>query len=36
MAGNVTAGYALEAFAQGNGPGAAVAKVALRNLGAAE
>jgi conjugal transfer pilus assembly protein TrbC len=36
MAGNVTASYALEAFAQGNGPGAAVAKVALKNLGAAE
>jgi conjugal transfer pilus assembly protein TrbC len=36
MAGNVTAEYALEAFAQGNGPGAAVAKVALRNLGAPE
>jgi conjugal transfer pilus assembly protein TrbC len=36
MAGNVTAEYALETFAQGNGPGAAVAKVALRNLEAPE
>jgi conjugal transfer pilus assembly protein TrbC len=36
MAGNVTAGYALEAFAQGDGPGAPVARLALKNLGGAE
>ncbi len=36
MAGNVTAAYALEAFAQGNGPGAPVARLALKNLGDAE
>jgi conjugal transfer pilus assembly protein TrbC len=36
IAGNVTAGYALEAFVQGNGPGAGVAKLALKNLGGAE
>ncbi len=32
MSGNVTVAYALETFAHGNGPGARVAGVALRNL----
>lgn len=33
MSGNVTAGYALQAFAEANGPGALVARTALKNLG---
>ena len=33
MTGNVTASYALQAFADDNGPGALVARTALKNLG---
>ena len=36
LAGNVTTHYALETFAQGNGPGAPVARVALANMDRAQ
>ena len=36
MSGNVTASYALQTFADANGPGALVARTALRNLGGAK
>jgi len=36
MSGNVTTAYALQTFADGNGPGAAVARSALHNLERAE
>ena len=32
LAGNVTTGFALETFADGNGPGSPVARLALKNL----